>query len=324
MRSNNTSILLLFILFFTLIGCRSSKENQAEKPKFSAALIILKNGILELTDEGGNILRTIKSVEPIHDFLWTDSSTIFFTAKKGGNLLLSKYEVQADSVVRIAEINIKSENTEFWNGGKHAQMFIKDGKLYIECDFYQEMPLFFIAKQVTEVDLKSGNYTVLDRNNVQTDALPTTASVEMLSGERKPKGKFEVTKKIELAYTDESGQKKVITKTPFSKESKQNGGGLFYQCLPSGKNLIFYVITAVGDYIHGPVYVVNIDGSAQNKLAEDIFGFDAFVTQPAGLVYYTNGDGLYRLKDDNTSQLIRQEVTKVRSFGTHLFLRFNN
>ncbi len=311
-------------LVIAFMGCNSSKQNSVEKERFSATLIIMNNGILEFTDGSGKTLRTVKSSEPIHDFLWVDSSAVMFTAKKDGNLLVNKYNPQEDSVYKISEIQSKSESAEYWESDDYHGMFIKDGKLYIECDFFQEIPMSYSAKKVTEVDLLTGQYSVMSRNMVNYNEFEAASNMEKAFDNQKPKGKFEVTNNTELAYTDESGLKKVITSTPFAKESKDFGGGIGYQTLPNGNTIIFYVVTAVGDYLHGPVYAVKLDGSSQTKLSDDLMGFRSFATYPDGKVYYTEGSALYILSDNNSPQKLREKITKVRCFGTHIFLRFNN
>lgn len=320
------SIILVFLLVINLTGlsgCKSPNKELPKKEPFTAKLIILNEGKLELCDGNAKVLRKVNSLKPVHDFLWVDDSTLFFTAKNGGNLIVQKYNPQEDSVYLISEIQSQSENTLYWEIDEYHDMFVKDGKLYIECDFYSEMPLFLTSKQVTEVDLKTGQYITLSREMVRASASELTPKWEDFFGGSKLKGKFEVTSDTELMYIDEAGKRTKVTSTPIPKESVESGGGLGYKVLPDSERLLFYVVQSVGDYIHGPVYAVNIDGSQQIKLSDDIFYFDAFVIYPDGDVYFTDGDVLSKLSKGNSPEILRRDISKVRTFSKFLPVRIN-
>jgi len=318
----NIIIFCLLVINLTgLSGCKSPNKELPKKEPFTAKLIILNDGKLELCDGNAKVLRKVNSSQPVHDFLWVDDSTLFFTAKNDRNLIVQMYNPQEDSVYLISEIQSQSENTLYWEIDEYHDMFVKDGKLYIECDFYSEMPLFLMARKVTEVDLKTGQYITLSREMVETSASELTPKLEDIFGGSKLKGKFEVTSDTELLYTDGAGKRTKVTSTPIAKESVETGGGLGYQVMPDSERLLFYVVQSVGDYIHGPVYAVNVDGSQQVKLSDDIFYFDAFVIYPDGDVYFTDGDVLSKLNKGNSPEILRRDISKVRSFSKFLPVR---
>lgn len=323
----NLSMLIKLMVFCLLLlglsGCKPGSQPLLPKEQFKAQLIVLSNGKLEFIDGEGKTVRSVGFPNPVHDFLWVDSSTIFFTAKSNGNLLVMKYDPQLDSIHKVAEIESKSESETYWDNNDFNEMFLKNGKLHILCDFFEEMPLMQSARKKTEVDLNSGKYLVTSRNSGNGDLFSGNSEEAGRFERHQVKGKFEQTKDVELSYTDENGKKQVITNTPFNKLSQVEGGGIGFQVLPGGKRVIFYVVQSFGDYLHGPVFAVNLDGSNQTKLADDIMLFNSFAIPPEGKVFFSpDGQALFALKADNSFIKIRENFKKVRRFGKHQFLNF--
>ena len=177
-------------------------------------------------------------------------------------------------------------------------MFVKDGELYIECDFvyeqeYSQMSRRFMdGNSMTKVNLASGKYKIMKRELISANGYDLAPKVEEIFRPQNLNGKFEATENIELIYKDESGRKTVFTHTLDQHLSKEEGNTIYYSVLPGDKKIIFFVLENIGDYGHGPVYVANIDGTAQTILVSDGILLNGFYCHPNGEFYNTIGYAL--------------------------------
>lgn len=88
-----------------------------------------------------------------------------------------------------------------------------------------------------------------------------------------------------------------------------NGGGIEFLVSHKGTKVIYFVVEAVGDFMHGEGYIVNTDGTNNTKIFSDAFG----------KIRYWNrtNDNLYILENGNLS-LVYGEKNKVMQLDTNV------
>ncbi len=191
------------------------------------------------------------------------------------------------------------------------------GKLYIGCDFKEEFPFTYTYGSAYEIDVATGNPSQIRYipSNPALNSIDTTGY--HLSEAGKVQKKIRINADCELEYTDDSGKVRPSTKTPEQKNREEVEACISFSVLPDAKRVAFFVFQGFGDYGHGPIYLVNLDGSKQTKIIEDIM-FDASIFKMDGSekVYGHISDGytsdLFYVDANFSKRMLRPKCTKIQ------------
>ncbi|KAA0252556.1 MAG: hypothetical protein EDM75_12125 [Chlorobiota bacterium] len=308
---------IVFLVSTILVGAQKKPDGDNGK---QPAFLVLEKGKLTLIDENGKNLKKIKIKDPVFDFVWVDPTTVFYSVLKKKTLQIFKLDPVSEAVKKIAEIKSTSNNTKYWMEGDEFSMSFIKKMLYVKCDYYEEFPYGFLPKKVYEIDPGSGKNRIIEMDQffaIQSDTTSAeTTKPEPDAGLAKIRAAIQVNSDCELEYTGADGRTKVITKTTDEKIREDGYDCVSFDVLPGGKKVIFFVFGGVGDFIHGPVYLVNLDGSQQKRIIDDVVdGPFVFAIEGSGKIFnIRNKDksrDLISFKDDNSAVVLRTGIKKI-------------
>ena len=197
----------------------------------------------------------------------------------------------------LAALNEKIMHFTTLTYGEKARMKVYQDTLYMEHHYFWlegfgrciEHPLrsdtLINADRNTLMNVGTPLYKIYDQWRFITDSIKTQ----------------EVKGVKELFYHTSQGQLRLTHTSSFEKQLDQtdDGFGKSFEAIlvsPDTTKLIFGLVTGYGDLQHGPHFVVNLDGTGQQKLNEDgLAHLVAPVWLPNGAVLSLDGDPNHQL-----------------------------
>ncbi|GMU88273.1 MAG: hypothetical protein AMXMBFR49_04810 [Chlorobiota bacterium] len=308
-------LLALAIVIFAGLGMQCSKP-------LTDSIMVQKDGKLIMINETGAELKTLKIDRKVFDFLWINPDLLVYTSLNGRNMLVFKYDMQKDIPEKIAELSPQNSNPDYWVSDFWHSIVHSGGKIYIDCDFREDFPYGFFRKSVYQIDLNSKRTNLFDSNNdsQQLQALITIDSSKFKYNSTQDSlvKKLRIGSDCELYYSNADSSKR-ISNTPFKKDTEM-GSCIYFDVNPKGTKVLFSPSVGCGDFCHGPVYLVNLNGTDQQIIADDRAYSEIVVSRSTGLTYVIEGeyDGRefknLRIKsvlETNTPKLLLSNIQKA-------------